>query len=150
MPAGRPSDYTPELAEQCAQVYEAASISLIAAFNARDDLPCFNTVLRWEEQHEDFRERLNRARKKRSRALAESALDIADFTADDTVIRTGRDGQEYEQPNHEWINRSRLRFEARRWAARTLDPQTYGERTVHAVDAESATTLADLLRKVRS
>jgi hypothetical protein len=51
-------------------------------------------------------------------------LDIADDTSLDT--RKGKDGDE--QPNTEWITRSRLRVETRKWMAGKLRPKVYGDK----------------------
>lgn len=128
MKVGRPTKYSEELAEAACTLYAEATGDLREAFKARDDLPDLTTVYRWEQAHPDFRDRLTRARQMRAHMLAESILDIADETAFDTITKTGRDGSEYEVANHEWINRSRLRVESRRWMAQKLNPSTYGDR----------------------
>lgn len=126
---GRPSTYNEEMAERVLEAFATSRGSLHSAFDSRDDLPDLSTVYRWEEARPEFRERLNRAREKRAHVLAETCIEIADATEHDTLVKTGRDGTEYEVPNHEWINRSRLRFEARRWMAKTLNQRVYGEKS---------------------
>lgn len=129
MPAGRPSDYTPELGERVCEVIETEPSSIRIALMRRDDLPGISTVYRWEQQYPDFRERLSRAREIRSHLLADDALAVADEDQFDTITKTGRNGEQYDSPDSEWIARSRLRFEARRWHAKNLNARVYGERT---------------------
>lgn len=122
------STYTEELGERICEAFESSPLSLRQTFEARDDLPTLTTVYRWEQQIPAFGERLARARRIRAHVLAESVLEIADHTERDTLVKTDRNGDEYEVANHEWINRSRLRVESRRWFAQKLNPSTYGER----------------------
>lgn len=117
------------MAERVCEAFRSSPASLRETFNARDDLPDISAVYRWEEQYPEFHEQLQRARAARAHILAETALEIADATEFDTVTKQARNGEEFETPNHEWINRSRLRFEARRWLAKTMNQRAYGDRS---------------------
>lgn len=128
MPGGRPSKYTPEMVERVCEVIETTSGSLEDAFNARDDLPTYRTVLNWERDHAEFLPRLSRAREIRAHVMVENALAIADESEHDTITKTGRNGEEYESPNSEWMARSRLRYESRKWHASKLNARVYGDK----------------------
>lgn len=110
------------------EVYETAHKSIRAAFAEHDDLPDYSQIFRWEKIHPEFRDRLSRAREVRAHILAESALDVADDDSHDTLTKSGRDGETYESANSEWIARSRLRFEARKWHSGNLNPSAFGEK----------------------
>lgn len=125
----RPSSYTTERGIEAANFYAEAPGDLREAFAARDDLPDLTTLYRWELDIPEFRDLLARARRTRAHHLAESLLGIADENMHDTIVKRGRDGEEIEVANHEWINRSRLRVETRKWLAQRLNPDAYGERT---------------------
>lgn len=127
MPA--PSSYNDDVGARVCDAFARSRQSLRATFAARDDLPDLSTVYDWERAHPAFAERLKRAREDRAHILADSALEIADASEHDTIVKTGRDGTEYESANHEWINRSRLRFESRKWLAKTLNQRVYGEKS---------------------
>lgn len=116
------------MAERVCEVFETAPGSLRAAFAGRDDLPDISQVYRWEQRHPEFRERLSRAREIRGHILAESGLEIADESEHDTITKTGRNGEQYDSPNSEWMARSRLRYEARKWHASKLNQRFYGEK----------------------
>lgn len=76
---GRPSEYTPERADAVCEAY-ADGLS-IPEMDARKDLPCHKTWQRWALDHEDFAQRLARAREFRGDWAAEkggSSLDISD------------------------------------------------------------------------
>ena len=128
MPAGRPSKYTPEMVERVCEVIETTSGSLEDAFYDRDDLPAYRTVLNWERDHAEFVPRLSRAREIRAHVMVENALAIADESDRDTITKTGRNGEEYDSPNGEWMARSRLRYESRKWHASKLNQRVYGDK----------------------
>lgn len=94
-----------------------------------DDLPGISTVYRWEQAHPEFRERLSRAREIRAHVLAEAAVEVADDLERDSIQKLGEDGEVIdERPNTEWIARSRLRYEARKWHSGNLNPSAYGDK----------------------
>ncbi len=73
-------------------------------------------------------------------------VDIADDKENDTIIRKGHDGQEREYPNTEWMNRSRLRIDARKWMAMKLLPKVYGDH----LKPEGLNTAEGTLEKIQS
>jgi hypothetical protein len=114
MPGGRPSDYTPEVAELiCQRLLEGESLNMIVK---DENMPGNGTVFRWLAQHEEFREKYARAREAQMDAMAEEILNIAD------------DG-EPEQAN--WL---KLRVDTRKWLMSKLAPKKYGDRTTLAGD----------------
>lgn len=65
------------------------------------------------------------ARRRQAEYMVEQIIDIADdVSADKYVDEEGR-----EHTNHEAINRSRLRVDARKWHASKLAPKKYGDST---------------------
>jgi hypothetical protein len=76
-----------------------------------------------------FRDQYTRAREEQAETLLDEIVEIADDSRHDTIPKVGRDGEEYgEQPNSEWIARSRLRVDARKWVVSKLAPKKYGEK----------------------
>lgn len=61
-------------------------------------------------------------------AMAEEILDIADNGMNDWVTRTRNDGTEERVLDHEHVQRSRLRVDARKWLLAKMAPKKYGER----------------------
>jgi len=59
-------------------------------------------------------------------AMAEEILEIADETSNDTII-VKRGDSEHEVANNEWITRSRLRVDTRRWLMSKFAPKKYGD-----------------------
>ena len=59
----------------------------------------------------------------RSEAMFEDILEIADDTSRDTI-----DTENGEKANSEWISRSRLRVDARKWMLSKMMPKKYGDK----------------------
>jgi hypothetical protein len=107
---GRPSSYTPDLAEQiCALLAEGEPLRAICD---RPDMPGQSTVYRWIEEREDFRERYTRARVVQGSVVAERGYMEA-LEAGKTLDPAA----------------ARVRFDAARWLAGKLAPKVYGEKT---------------------
>jgi len=107
-PIGRPSDYTPELAELlCDKIAEGQPVLAIC-----DDpgLPSRKTFYRWLEAHEDFRHKYARARAIQADALAEKAL-----------LRGLASTPETAQAD-------RVALDALKWSAGKIAPKKYGDR----------------------
>jgi hypothetical protein len=80
----------------------------------------------------EFRDMYARAKEDQADFLAEEIIEIADDSSQDTL--TDADGNELE--NREWVNRSKLRVDARKWIAAKLKPRKYGERVDITSDGE--------------
>lgn len=77
----------------------------------------------WIAKDAELANKYARARELQAEFLAEEILEIADETANDTISTDRGD-----IPNSEWINRSRLRVDARKWVASKLYPKKYADR----------------------
>lgn len=122
----RPSDYTAEkAADICAKLVMGESLRSICS---AEDMPAIATVYLWLGKHPEFMEQYTRAREDQADTLADEIIDIADDATQDTIKVDG-----VERPNSEWINRSRLRVDARKWVASKLKPKKYGDKTDHNV-----------------
>jgi hypothetical protein len=118
---GRPSSYTIELAETiCDRIAEGESLRSICA---DEDMPDKKTVLRWLRKDEEFRAHYAQAREDQAEHLLDEIFQIADDTTNDTEY-----GDAGPKANTEWISRSRLRVDTRKWAMSKLAPKKYGEK----------------------
>lgn len=118
---GRPSDYSQELVEIiCARIADGESLRAIC----RDEgMPAKGTVFRWIAQIKEFQDQYEAAMVQRSEAMFEDILEIADDTSRDTI-----DTENGEKANSEWISRSRLRVDARKWMLSKMMPKKYGDK----------------------
>jgi hypothetical protein len=128
----RSSVYTTELAEAiCARLAEGESLRKICE---DDGMPDKATVLRWlaQDKHFTFRDQYARARELQADLLADEIIEIADDCSKDIKLVAGKDGgPPVESVNHENIQRSRLRVDARKWTAARLAPKRYGDRLIN-------------------
>ncbi len=119
---GRPSDYSQEVvAAICERLADGESLRAICA---SDDMPGKSTVFQWLAAHKEFADQYARARETQADALFDEILSIADDVSRDTIA--GKNGESI--ANNEWISRSRLRVDARKWMAGKLRPKVYGDK----------------------
>jgi len=118
---GRPTIFTQELADKiCERIANGDSLRKISR---DEDMPPAGTVLRWVAHDLIFREQYEAAMEQRAEYLFEEMFEIADETKLDTIeTETG------ERPNAEWISRSRLRVDVRKWALSKMMPKKYGDK----------------------
>ncbi len=81
----------------------------------------------FDGEHEDFMDQYARAREAQAEVRADEIVDIADDESGD--FTTDEDGKRV--VNHEHIQRSRLRVDARKWVASKLLPKRYGDKLQH-------------------
>lgn len=120
MPKAKP--YDAKIGDEvCERLVNGESLRKIT----RDDhIPAASTIFKWLLENADFAEQYAYAREAQADTLADEIIDIADNTANDTIIAEAG----VEQPNTEWITRSRLRVESRKWVAAKLKPKKYGDK----------------------
>jgi hypothetical protein len=118
---GNVTSYTPELAEEICE--RIASGETLRAITRDPHMPSYRSVYRWRDANPDFASRIARARDCGFDVIAEETIEIADNAANDTIV-TDRG----EQPNSEWISRSRLRVETRLKLLAKWSPRKYGEK----------------------
>jgi hypothetical protein len=90
-------------------------------------MPSLATVLKWVANDvEGFAKPYNEARVAQAHAWAEDILEIIDDSSGDYVV--GADGRR--EFNSEHVQRSKLRYEGRRWLASKALPRIYGDRNM--------------------
>lgn len=123
--AGRPSTYSLELVtELCERIATSErGVSVICREDA--DMPSLSVVYKWlaDPDKKEFVEMYTRAREDQADMMANNILKIADESQHDTIVT-----EKGEIPNNEWINRSRLRVDARKWLLAKLQPRKYGDK----------------------
>ncbi|UYW02101.1 hypothetical protein K5I29_04155 [Flavobacterium agricola] len=103
----------------------------------RNILPSNVTFCEWLANDEDLAKQYARACELRAEFLLDEALDIVDDTSNDFVKTDLGDGVVVEKLNPENIQRSRLRFDARKWMIGKLNPKKYGDKISHTIDSKS-------------
>jgi len=144
----RPSIYREELADQLFERLATSDLGL-SRICAQPDMPAFKTVWRWLEAKPELRQKYARAKEQQAEFMADQILAISDDGEADRIERVNEQGKPYTQLDHENINRSRLRVDARKWLASKLAPKKYGDRLELAGDANNPITIsiAEVLRQ---
>lgn len=106
--------------EICSQLASGKSLLTICK---QDGFPDKSTVFHWLFKYKDFNDKYAQAREAWADAIFEEILEISDNDQQDTT--TNERGTEV--ANHEWIARSRLRVDTRKWALARMSPRKYGE-----------------------
>lgn len=128
MTAGRPSEYSDEVADViCNRLVEGESLRRICM---GDDMPSAAAVFRWLASNERFREQYACAREAQADTYADEIVDIADDGANDYM---GED----EKYNGDAVARSKLRVDARKWVASKLKPKKYGDKQLVGSDPDN-------------
>ena len=117
MPAGRPSKYSPELAERfCAEI--ATTTKGIRTICESDDMPSVSSILKWLNENQEFSTLYARAKEMQSELIVDEMINISDNRVNDDTPFTGA--------NH--IQRDRLMIDTRKWIASKLKPKKYGDK----------------------
>lgn len=133
---GRPTDYTPELADEiCARVIE--SDYGLEQICQEDDMPCARSVFRWLAKYPDFSQQYARAKEQQGHVQADRAT---------------RDALQAEDPQL-----GRLRYDARKWQASKLAAKVYGDKITQEhtgpnggpIETRDVSELASLPREKR-
>lgn len=132
-PVGRPSKYNPEIADSICQ--ELATSSKGIHKIAENHGVTASTVWLWLTQHQEFSEKYARAKDLQAEFMMCEIIDIADDSSNDTL--TTEFGQ---APNHEWISRSKLRVDTRKWLMSKLAPKKFGDKLDVTSAGEAITT----------
>lgn len=131
---GRPSIYSPEIAEEIAS--RLSKGEPLAAICREEGMPSVSTVNNWRNADEAFSGRIVRAREDGFDAIALECLEIADDSGNDRRF-VGPEGQEREVVDSDHIQRAKLRVETRLKLLAKWDPKRYGDKVALTGDADS-------------
>jgi hypothetical protein len=90
------------------------------------DMPDKSQVFRWLNQYGTFRDQYARAREIQTESLIDEIIEIADDASQDAYV----DADGKRRVDHEAVQRSKLRIDARKWFASKLLPKKYGDSTM--------------------
>lgn len=135
---GRPSLYSQALCDTiCGRLAIGESLRSICRDEA---MPGMSTLMVWLARNAEFREQYAQARELQAEYLVDEIIEIADDGTNDYMV--AKDAEEEItgwRANGEHLQRSRLRVDARKWAASKMAPKKYGDRstTEHIGDANN-------------
>lgn len=122
---GAPTLYTEKLAEKICE--KLANTEWGVHRVAKEFGITATSIFKWLNNYPEFADKYARAREMQAEFMAQSILDIADDSRSDTIITKKGD-----IPNTEWINRSKLRVDSRKWLMSKLAPRKYGDKVEHS------------------
>ena len=135
MPAGRPTDYTPELAERICEAIASTPRGIQHLCREQDDFPHFSTVFRWINDRADFREMYARAREQQGDLCAYQSAEDLDQV--DTSADTARED----------VSLAREKSKTKQWMAERLAPRKWGARQILSGDEDAPLDLRHLVEK---
>ena len=132
---GRPSSFTQHIGELiCARIAEGESLRKICE---DEDMPDRVTIYRWLAADPEFCNHYTRAREDQADTLADEIIAIADEQPE-VIAVLNKSGELIEHKlDNAFLQWQKNRIDARKWTAMKLKPKKYGERLVHAGDAEA-------------
>jgi hypothetical protein len=128
MSGGRPTDYSPELAEEIfTRIIDGESLRDIT--EADDGMPHRTTILRWLAKHDEFRTQYAIAKELQAEGDLDDIVKIADDSSADfgfkeTSDASGASAKPVFLAEH--VNRARLRIDTRMKRAEKMHPKKYG------------------------
>jgi len=125
---GRPSSFSKKIAKEvCDRLAAGESLRQIC----RDErLPGHHTIRRWAiEDREGFYAQYARAREIQAETFADEIVDISDDGTNDYMAKRDESGAIVGwRENGEYLARSRLRVDTRKWIMSRILPKKYGDK----------------------
>jgi|SRR5690606_7101363 len=142
---GRPSLYTPELADTICE--RLAGGESMRSISRDDDMPAMSTLFKWLREIESFSEQYARAKEECADMYAEDVIEIADNATNDWMENNDPDNPGFKL-NGEHIQRSRVRIDARKWIAGKLKPKKYGEKVSQEISGPDGSPIHTVERVI--
>ena len=121
---GRPTDYNQEMANLICERVATHEFGLKRLCSMYDDMPDKTTINKWRYKYPEFYTQYAQAKISQIETLVDEIIDIADDSGHDETINE----QGVRVCNSEFIARSRLRIDTRKWLASKLIPRLYGDK----------------------
>ena len=138
-PGGRPSIYTPELAELICQRVATNPIGLPTLCKKFEDLPHPDTIRVWRWEKPEFSAKYAEAKRFQAEIMAESIEEVIDETMHSVYYEDG-----VARIDSGIIAQARLRVDSRKWTASKLAPKIYGDRSSVETTVKHEESLTDL------
>ena len=138
---GRPTKFCKEMADMICRKVATTTNGLRRICSRSPELPHPDTIREWRLDYPEFSSQYAEAKRLQADLLAEEILDISDDDSLDEII----DDNGNVKLNAEYVQRSRLRVDSRKWIAAKLMPKVYGEKMQNEVVMR---TQEDLLKEL--
>ncbi len=119
MPAGRPSDYTQELADKiCSQLSEGISLRTVCL---ADDMPDKSTIFRWFREKPIFKDQYVQAKEESADAQHEDLAEIGN----EAIIEAKTVN---EKAANAVVSAYKLKADNLKWSMSKMKPKKYGDK----------------------
>lgn len=125
---GRPSTYTRKMALEITKQLATTNKGIKTLCEENPHWPNRATVFEWRLMHKEFADLYAQAKRDQIESMIDEIQEISDNMRGDTKIIFNEAGEPIETCNTEWLGRSRLRIDTRKWIAAKLAPKLYGEK----------------------
>lgn len=123
MAGGRPTKYTPELANRICEIVATNPEGLPTLCKKFEELPTPDTIRRWRWDLPEFSAKYAEAKRFQAEIMAESIEDVIDETLNAVYYENGA-----AKVDGGIIAQARLRVDSRKWTASKLAPKIYGDK----------------------
>ena len=128
--AGRPKIYSKELASKVCEAISTSSCSL-EDICKMEGMPSVRCVHRWRIDEPEFDQMYTAAKRNQIEVFIDEMITISDDSSHDTKEVEDKNGYVREVCDTEWIARSKLRVDSRKWLASRLCPKLYGDKVTN-------------------
>lgn len=132
---GRPSKYSERVTDRICHLIATTEMGLHAICDSDKSFPSITVCFWWLTKYESFQNKYALAKKLQAELMVRTILTIADDSSLDTITVTKGESS-YDIENKEFVNRSKLRVESRKWLASKLWPKVYGDKIDLTSDGE--------------
>lgn len=122
---GRPTKYSDEIADKICNIISTSSRGIHSISKELELAP--STIFKWLSEISQFSDNYARAKLEQAHYMAEEIIKISDNDSNDDIHVDSLSGG-YEIPNKEWIARTRVRVDTRKWLMSKLAPKIYGDK----------------------
>ena len=138
---GRPTIYSEALGKRIFE--ELCRGDSLRTVCLADDMPCRAIVFRWlSDPDHPFVDQYTRAREIQAEVMVDDIIDIADDSRNDWIDKKVAGG-EIRVVDPESLQRTKIRLDARKWAAGKIKPKKYGPRTQTDVSISPLEAMTD-------
>ncbi len=137
---GRPSIYTPELANLICKRVATHPQGLPILCRQYDDLPTAETIRVWRWEKSEFSAKYNEAKRFQAELMAESIEDIHE----ELLMDSYHDDNDVRRIDSGLVAAARLAVDSRKWMASKLAPKIYGDKQQNEITIKHEDKLTDL------
>ena len=109
------------------------------------EFPAHESILLWRRKYPEFSAQYKEAKLQQAELFAEDIIDIADDDSCDVIF-----GENGIVQNSEFIARSRVKIDARKWVACKLLPKVYGDKSDVTVTSLEDETLKETVLELKT